>query len=149
MAQRTGRATGFSLPSKQQTIVFRDICGFAADSFRADKVRATMTALGMVIGTASLILVVTIALTGKQFLLTQIQNVGANLIWAEYSSQASAASNAALRDYLTVDDMTAVQREVPGIQEASPVLNLHDRITVTGGKERDILVLGVSPEYVT
>ena len=46
-----------------------------------------MTALGMVIGTASLILVVTIALTGKQFLLTQIQNVGANLIWAEYSSQ--------------------------------------------------------------
>ena len=107
-----------------------------------------MTALGMVIGTASLILVVTIALTGKQFLLTQIQNVGANLIWAEYSSQTNAASNAALRDYLTVDDMAAVQRQVPGIRAASPVLNLHDRIAAPGGKERDILVLGVSPEYV-
>jgi len=143
------KAGAFPIPSKQQRIVFRDICGFAAASFRADKVRATMTGLGMVIGTASLILVVTIALTGKQFLLTQIQNVGANLIWIEYSSQASAASNAALRDYLTVDDMTAVERQVPGVQQASPVLNLHDRITVTGGKERDILVLGVSPEYVT
>jgi len=149
MPSRMAKAGAFPIPSKQQRIVFRDICGFAAASFRADKVRATMTGLGMVIGTASLILVVTIALTGKQFLLTQIQNVGANLIWIEYSSQASAASNAALRDYLTVDDMTAVERQVPGVQQASPVLNLHDRITVTGGKERDILVLGVSPEYVT
>ena len=149
MPSRMARTAAFPIPSRQQRIVFRDICGFAAASFRADRVRATMTALGMVIGTASLILVVTVALTGKEFLLTQIQNVGANLVWAEYSSQASGASNAALRDYLTVDDMTAVQRLVPGIQEASPVLNLHDRIEAPGGKERDILVLGVSPEYVT
>ncbi len=148
MPSRMARAATFPIPSKQQRIVFRDICGFAADSFRADKVRATMTALGMVIGTASLILVVTIALTGKEFLLTQIQNVGSNLIWAEYSSQSNAASNAALRDYLTVDDMAAVQRQIPGIQAASPVLNLHDRITAPGGKERDILVLGVDPVYV-
>ena len=140
-------AATFAIPSKKQRIVFRDICGFAADSFRADKVRATMTALGMVIGTACLILVVTIALTGKEFLLTQIENVGANLIWAEYSSQANAASNPALRDYLTVDDMAAVLRQVPGVKAASPVLNLHDRIASPGGKERDILVLGVSPEY--
>jgi len=148
MQHRKVRAAAFAIPSKQQRIVFRDIWWFAAQSFRADKVRATMTALGMVIGTASLILVVTIALTGKQFLLTQIQNVGANLVWAEYSSQSNAASNAALRDYLTVDDMSAVQRQVPGIRAASPVLNLHDRIAAPGGKERDILVLGVSPEYV-
>ena len=148
MQQRRARVAGFAIPSKQQRIVFRDICGFAADSFRADKVRATMTALGMVIGTASLILVVTIALTGKEFLLTQIQNVGANLVWAEYSSQSNAASSAALRDYLTVDDMTAVQHQVPGIRAASPVLNLHDRIAAPGGKEQDILVLGVNPEYV-
>ncbi len=148
MQHRKITVSAFAIPSRQQRIVFRDICGFAAQSFRADKVRATMTALGMVIGTACLILVVTIALTGKQLLLTQIQNVGANLIWAEYSSQSNAASNAALRDYLTVDDMIAVQRQVPGIRAATPVLNLHDRITAPGGKERDILVLGVSPEYV-
>lgn len=148
MPQRAINATAFRIPSKKQRIVFRDICGFARDLFRADKVRATMTALGMVIGTASLILVVTIALTGKEFLLTQIQNVGANLIWVEYSSQTNAASNPGLRDYLTVDDMYAVERQVPGVQAASPVLNLHDRIVSPGGKERDILVLGVAPEYV-
>jgi len=145
MPQPTVRGAAFAIPSKRRRIVFRDIFGFAAQSFRADRVRATMTALGMVIGTASLILVVTVALTGKQFLLTQINNVGANLIWAEYSSQSNAA---ALQDYLTEDDMKAAQRQVPGIREASPVVNLHDRIPGPGGKERYILVLGVSPEYV-
>ena len=145
MPQRTVRRAAFAIPSKQRRIVFRDICGFATQSFRADRVRATMTALGMVIGTASLILVVTISLTGKQFLLTQINNVGSNLIWAEYSGQ---SNTAAIQDYLTDEDMDAVQRQVPGIQAASPVLNLQDRITGPGGKERYILVLGVSPEYV-
>src|SRR5208283_3379202 len=109
MPQRTLRSGAFAIPNKQRRIVFRDICGFAAQSFRADKVRATMTALGMVIGTASLILVVTIALTGKQFLLTQIQNVGSNLIWTEYSGS---SNTAATHDYLTDEDVDAVQREV-------------------------------------
>ena len=145
MPQGTLRSGAFVIPSKQRRIVFRDIWAFAVQSFRADRVRATMTALGMVIGTAALILVVTIALTGKEFLLTQISNVGANLIWAEYSSQSNVA---ALSDYLTEDDLLAVQRQVPSVKEGSPVLNLHDRITGPGGKERYILILGVSPEYV-
>jgi len=42
-----------------------------------------------------------------------------------------------------------VQQEVPGIQAASPMLETHDRIPIGGGQERDILVLGVSPQYVT
>ena len=56
----------------------------AVDSFRANKVRFALTALGMVIGTASLILVVTIGLTGKQYVLNQIQSIGANMIYAFY-----------------------------------------------------------------
>ena len=46
-------------------------------------------------------------------------------------------------DYLTVADMKAVQQQVHGIQAASPMVELHDRISVRGGKERDLLILGV------
>ena len=45
---------------------------FAYETFMSNKVRFTLTALGMVIGTASLILVVTIGLTGKQYILKQM-----------------------------------------------------------------------------
>ena len=133
--------------SPKSTLVLREILAIAVNSFRADKVRATMTALGMVIGTFSLVLVVTIALTGKQYVLNEIQNIGANLIWAEYAGAANAGASTGTADYLTVDDMSAVQQQVPGVQAATPVLNLHEPILVGNGRQRDMLILGVNPEY--
>jgi putative ABC transport system permease protein len=132
----------------KSTLILREILAIAVDSFRADKVRATMTALGMVIGTFSLVLVVTIALTGKQYVLNEIQNIGANLIWAEYAGPANGGASTGTADYLTVNDMVAVQQQVPGVQEASPVVNLHEPILVGNGKQRDMLILGVAAEYV-
>jgi putative ABC transport system permease protein len=128
-------------------LVLRELLSMGIDSLRADKVRAAMTALGMAVGTTALILVVTVALTGKSYVLTQIENVGTNVIWAEYSGVSSAASSVGAADYLTVKDMTAARQQVPGIQAASPVLNLHERMVVGGGKERDVLILGVDPAY--
>jgi putative ABC transport system permease protein len=129
-----------------QSIALREIVMLAIDSFRLNQIRFALTALGMVIGTASLILVVTIGLSGRRYVLTSIQNIGTNLIWAEYAGL-SDASIASLRDYLTVDDMRALEQQVPGIQAASPVLNLHQSFPSGAGKERDVLILGVSPEY--
>ncbi len=128
-------------------LVWREILAMGIDSLRADKLRAVMTALGMAVGTAALILVVTVALTGKRYVLTQIENVGTNVIWAEYSGISSASSNVAAADYLTAKDMTAVEQQVPGVKEASPVMNMQQRMVVGSGKEQDILVLGVDPQY--
>ncbi len=129
------------------TLDWREILAMGIDSLRADKLRAAMTALGMAVGTAALILVVTVALTGKRYVLTQIENVGTNVIWAEYSGISSASANVAAADYLTATDMTAVEQQVPGVKEASPVLNMHQRMVVGSGKEQDILVQGVDPQY--
>src|SRR5271156_6640648 len=129
-----------------QSIAFREIVLLAIDSFRLNQIRFALTALGMVIGTASLILVVTIGLSGRRYVLTSIQNIGTNLVWAEYAGL-SDASTASTHDYLTVDDMHAVEQQVPGIQAASPVLNLHQSFTSGAGRDRDVLILGVNPEY--
>ena len=58
-----------TLLSARRTMLVSEILKLAIDSFRASKLRFALTALGMVIGTASVILVVTIGLTGKQFIL--------------------------------------------------------------------------------
>ena len=128
------------------SIPMSEIMGLALDSFKSAKVRFALTALGMVIGTASLILVVTIGLTGKQYIMNQIQAIGANMVYAYYEGGGSASISTSQQDLLTVDDLKAVRNQVPGIQAASPMLEMHDRIAVRG-KERDILVLGVDPEY--
>jgi putative ABC transport system permease protein len=124
-----------------------EIIAFAYDTFCSNKVRFILTALGMVIGTASLILVVTIGMTGRQFVLNQIQAIGTNEIWAEYLGGAPHISNSN-PDPLTIDDLHAVQQNVPGIVASSPVTQLSDRVPVGNGKEKDVTILGVNPEYV-
>src|ERR1700722_9429770 len=138
--------TTTALERRPPKLVLGEILSFAFDTFCSNKVRFALTALGMVIGTASLILVTTISLTGKQYLLNQIQAIGSNWIYAEYRSGSQRIDNTAA-DPLTMDDLTAVRAEVPGIAAASPVIDLSDRIPVGNGKERDIHILGVSPEY--
>jgi putative ABC transport system permease protein len=128
-------------------MAFGEIIAFAYDTFCSNKVRFILTALGMVIGTASLILVVTIGMTGKQFVINQIQSIGTNEIWAEYLGGAPHISNSN-PDPLTIDDLHAVQEDVPGIVASSPVTQLSDRVPVGNGKEKDVTILGVNPEYV-
>ena len=132
-------------PARPPKLVFGEIISFAYDTFMSNKVRFALTALGMVIGTASLILVVTIGMTGKQYVLNLIQAIGANLIYAEY--QGGARITNVTPDPLTIDDVQAALRDVPGIVAASPVVQLEERVPVGNGKERDVQILGAYPEY--
>jgi putative ABC transport system permease protein len=131
---------------RRPKLVFSEIMSFAYETFSSNKVRFALTALGMVIGTASLILVTTISLTGKQYIMNQIQAIGTNMIYAEYEGGAQRITSAA-PDPLTIDDMLAAREAVSGVVAASPVVPLAERIPVGNGKERDVQVLGVFPEY--
>jgi putative ABC transport system permease protein len=124
-----------------------EIFRFAYDTFLSNKIRFALTALGMVIGTASLILVTTIGLTGKQYILNQIQAIGANLVYAEYESGGQRITNTGV-DALTINDMEAVMQQVSGIAAASPVVPFFERVPVGNGEERDLQILGVYPEYL-
>jgi putative ABC transport system permease protein len=127
-------------------MAFGEIIAFSYDTFCSNKIRFILTALGMVIGTASLILVVTIGMTGRQFVLNQIEAIGTNEVWAEYLGGAPHISNSN-PDPLTIDDLQAVQQVVPGIVASSPVITLSDRVPVGNGREKDVSILGVNPEY--
>jgi len=129
-------------------MMLSEILKLAIDSFAASKLRFALTALGMVIGTASVILVVTIGLTGRQFILNEIQKIGTNQVEVEYSGGgAVGAEKVVYNDFLTRDDEKAVIAQVPSVVASSPVLQSHDRISFGGGVVKDTLILGVSPQY--
>lgn len=129
----------------KQGVGLRTIVVLAYETLREHKVRFGLTALGMMIGTASLILVVSIGLTGKQYILSQIQAIGANMIEAYYEGGGNQASTR--DDYLKTEDIQAVREHVPGIMFTSPMFEVQTPINVPGGKQRDAVTLGVSPEY--
>ncbi len=144
------RQTAFqqTLMSARRTMMLSEILKLAVDSFAASKLRFALTALGMVIGTASVILVVTIGLTGKQYILDELQKIETNSVELEYVGGGALASEQVLyNDYLTRDDEKAILSQVPGILYSSPILEMHDRINFGSGVVKDTLVLGVSPQY--
>ena len=151
MTARTASRRSFerTLASAKRTMVLSEIVSLAIDSFRTNKVRVMLTSLGMVIGSASLILVVTVGLTGKQYILHLIQAIGTNMVEVEYSGggPGSSAQHDFRNDYLTREDETAVIEQVPSVAYSSPMLQMHDRIGFGNGVVKDILVLGVSPQY--
>ena len=134
--------------SARRTIAFSETMRLAIDSFRSSKARFALTALGMVIGSASVILVVTIGLTGREYALGLIEKIGTNEIELEYAGGGSTGTESAVyNDYLTREDEQAVVAQVPSVLYSSPILEMHDRISFGGGVVKDTLVLGVVPQY--
>ena len=105
-----------------------------------------LTGLGMVIGTACVILVVTISLTGQNYILQQIEGVGANMIFASYevgTQQSSAEVNA---DFIKTADMQAIRDQLANrIVAATGIESNYDPMFIDGREER-LLVIG-SDEY--
>ena len=137
-----------TLASAHTTLIFSEVLSLAVDSFRASKARFLLTMLGMVIGSASIILVVTVGMTGKKYALETIASIGQNMVEMQYSGGSIIGpDNTTTPDYMTRGDMQAVMDSVPGIIAHSPMLEDHDRISVGGGITQETMLLGVSPQY--
>lgn len=120
--------------------------GFAFDALRANKVRTGLTALGMVIGTGSVILVTTIALTSRDYVLSQIEGVGSNMIYAYHETGESVTGSASISDALTLQDLAAVRQSVPHLSAVAAIILGRDRLLVDR-TERDITLIGTDPDF--
>jgi putative ABC transport system permease protein len=124
---------------------FGEALRFSAQALRANPVRSFLTGLGMVIGTASVILVVTISLTSRDYILEQVQGIGSNIIFAYYAN--AGGSTTADADYVKMADVGAIRQELTSdIIAATGVMSNFDRILIAG-KEQDVKVIGTDQDY--
>jgi putative ABC transport system permease protein len=130
---------------RRLTIGLSETVNFAYDAFSSNKLQFLLTTLAMAVGTASVILVATVGLTGKQYILRQLQSIGTNMIYADYQGGSQRIDSTP--DPMNISDVQAVREEVPSVVAASPTVALGDRISVGGGRQSDILILGVDPDY--
>jgi len=137
-----------TLISARSTVAFRETVNLAVDSFKASKARFLLTMLGMIIGSASIVLVVTVGLTGKRFALDTIAGLGPNKVEMQYSGGiVMGPNNVSAPDQMTREDLQTVVDQVPGIVASSPMLEFHDNIAVGNGVTKEAMLLGVSPQY--
>jgi putative ABC transport system permease protein len=107
--------------------------------------RAVLTSLSMVIGTASLVLVIVAGISGRDYTLEQIRGVGTNLISISNESVDEVARARTLADLLSFDDLKAITR-LPGVQSAVAVMTGHPTITEQGVARR-VSLIGTTREY--
>src|SRR2546422_58559 len=115
----------------------------AIDALRANKVRAILTSLGVIIGSASIVLVVTVALTSKTFVLSQIEAVGSNLVQAELVQRPDKPQP--LSYEMTLEDMEAA-KSIPNVVEVSGSRELPMTV-VAGAVEHPVNLVGVTEGY--
>ncbi len=123
--------------------ITRETWQVALDALRANKVKAALTMLGVVIGSACIVLVVTIALIGKTYVLAQIEGVGANIVYASYSG--GTANSRSQADEISLNDMDAV-RNLPHIVEAAGTYDLPATVVVNG-QEKSVALVGVTEGF--
>src|SRR6202140_265938 len=100
----------------------KETLSVSIDSLRANKLRAMLTSLGVIIGSASIVLVVTVALTSQKFVISQIEAVGSNLVGVELVRSSEKAQP--LSYEMTMEDLRAVKDTIPEVTQVSGISDL-------------------------
>src|SRR5712692_2540840 len=129
-----------------RTTIRGDTWVVALDALRANKVRAFLTTLGVVIGSACVVLVVTVALTGRKYVIGQIESVGANLVTAITARTPSQTTPLSFE--INLGDLEALKSGISQVQEVAGARQL-PTTAVVGGIERPVTLVGVTNGYQT
>jgi putative ABC transport system permease protein len=113
-----------------------------------NKLRSSLTILGITIGIAAVICVVAIGKAGQARVEQQLQNLGDNFVWIEAGGRAVNGVRTGPRGTktLTFGDVVAIKNQVPLIKNVSP--NVDGSVQVVYGNQNWFTTFrGVSPEY--
>ncbi|HKV24870.1 MAG TPA: ABC transporter permease [Candidatus Acidoferrum sp.] len=122
----------------------RELLSVSIDALRSNKLRAMLTSLGVIIGSASIVLVVTVALTSRKFVISQIEAVGSNLVWVELIRTSEKAQP--LSYELTLDDLKAVKDSIAGVAQIAGTTDMQTTV-VAQGVVRPVTLIGVTDGY--
>ena len=135
------------MATTQNTAAFwSETWSLAMQALRANKMRAMLTMLGVIIGSGSIVLVVTVALGGQRYVLSQIEGIGANLVSARVVSSGDAGS-LTVEDQITPADLDAVKQGMPQLVSEAAGSNALPMTVVVNGQERPVTLVGVTQGF--
>ncbi|MEO8435071.1 MAG: ABC transporter permease [Pyrinomonadaceae bacterium] len=142
------------MPPLQEVMRFEDIkesAWMAIDTLRSNKVRSSLTILGVSVGVITVVLMVSIIQGLNKAFADQIEALGSNAIWAtkfDPSFGRNPGPEELHRKDLTLADADAIRDEAPSVLSVSPI---HRKIAETvryADKQSDTpILIGATPYY--
>lgn len=112
----------------------------AVDALLANKVKAALTMIGVTIGTTCIVLVVTVSMIGKNYVMAQIEAVGSDLVYAYFPGNQVNRSTA---DELSLADLAAA-RSLPHVVEVAGTHDIGNNNVTINGVVKPVTLVGVT-----
>lgn len=121
----------------------------AFSALRRNKLRSTLTALGIIIGVASVITIMAIGRGTQQRIQDQISSLGSNLLIVFSKSRRDNATASVNHESsnLTIQDVEAIRREISSVKAVSPEVAQNVQ-ALANGRNSMTTIVGVSPDYL-
>ncbi|MBD2080558.1 ABC transporter permease [Leptolyngbya sp. FACHB-17] len=120
----------------------------AAKTLTANKLRSSLTMLGMIIGNASVIAMIGIGQGAQRLASEQFESLGPNVLFVTPGSGQARQRTTNLPQTLVWDDAKAIAEQVPTASGVAPQKSAQFPV-VYGNRNSSSLIVGATPEFLT
>lgn len=118
----------------------------AVKTLTANKLRSTLTMLGIIIGNASVIAMVGIGQGAQRYAAEQFESLGPNVLFVIPGSDEARQRTFDVERALTLEDAEAIASQVPSVDAVAPQLQSQQPVTA-GNRRISTLILGTTPDF--
>ena len=125
-----------------------DLFALSISRLGTGKLRTALTMLGIIIGVASVVALVSVAQGATSGINSRLEGLGTNLLTVNAGGSVSGATRGAFGSAttLTIDDATAISK-LAGVAGVAPELSTQ-ALVVAGSENETATVIGTSPDYL-
>jgi putative ABC transport system permease protein len=120
----------------------------AAATLIANKLRSSLTMIGITIGNAAVIAMVGVGQGAQKLATEQLKSLGPNILFVAPGSQEARETTFVLPKTLVLADAQAIAAQVPTVAQVAPQINLRELVTYRN-RNANQLVLGVNSEFLS
>jgi putative ABC transport system permease protein len=118
----------------------------AVKTLTANKLRSTLTMLGIIIGNASVIAMVGVGQGAQRYAAEQFESLGPNTLFIIPGSDEARQRTFEVQRALTLEDAAAISSQVPSVSAVAPQLQSQQPVTA-GNRQLNTLIVGTTPDF--
>ena len=119
----------------------------AAKTLVSNKLRSSLTMLGIIIGNASVITLVGLGRGAQTLAKNQLSNLGANVLFIVPGNNDTRRRGISFPKNLVLEDSIAINNQVPSVKKVAPQISANE-IVQSNSKSLNISIAGVTPEFL-
>jgi putative ABC transport system permease protein len=127
-------------------MIGREVLNTAVHRFRTHPLQTWLTLAGLIVGTSAIIIIVALGLSGRAFVMSQIEAVGSHTLWATYQGNITSGVAHAVDDSINEGDVQAVASRTDLFTGVTPLVQMQASVPVES-RAVTIAVLGTTPNY--